>query len=178
MSETVLTPAAIADDEAVNYKEVTVKVQGVDMTFRFYLGFASRITHTPKGGDEVLVYQQDGVFHIPPNEQGKRELKSHSKLTIQGGPDQVDVELEIDDSPIQNYRGPIGQIVVKTRKNAKDPKHDKRVKVLKGAQQVQSVDVTLGVNVGKGGVFAYQDAGGGTTTVDNTANCCPPACDG
>lgn len=179
MSDAVLVSAPASND-AVNYQETTIQVDGFPMTFRYYLGFASRITYTPKGGAPILVYQQEGVFQVPENEQGKREVLAQSKLHIKGGPDGLDVELEIDDAPItSSNRGPVSKVQVVTKKLAKDPKHDKRVKVLKGGHQVQSVDVTMAVDMGKGGVIAYQqDPPGGTTTVNNTASCCPPDCGG
>ena len=42
----------------------TITVEGKPLTFTFYLGFASRVTHTPRGGQEMLVYQQQEVFRV------------------------------------------------------------------------------------------------------------------
>jgi hypothetical protein len=156
------------------YASRTIDVDGVPMTFTFYMGFASRVTYTPKNGPAIVVYEQEGVFHVP----GGVGPDPISKLTIQGGPDALDVELEIDDNPMlpPSYRGPVGKIDVKTKKRVADPKgNGKHYKVLKGAHQIE--DVTVTPTDPTGGVFAHQTVeGGGTTSVDNKAATCPPNC--
>lgn len=173
MTQTAAT--AVPRELIDGYTSRTILVDGVEMTFTFYMGFASKVTYTPQGGREQLVYQQEGVFKVP----GGVLPDAVSTISIQGGPDGLDVEVEIDDAPISDRtgNGPVGKVDIRTKKNAKDPKpKDKRVKVLKGEDQVQAVDVTLTVDLGGGGVFAYQTDPGGTTTATNQAATCPPHC--
>ena len=170
-----LTMAPRPSTQREGYTTRTVDVEGVPMTFTFYMGFASRVTYTPKNGEPILVYQQEGTYYVP-NRQAPDAV---STLTIQGGPDGLDVEIEIDDKPIgpPNYRGPVGKIEVKTKKQVPTPKgNGKYYKVLKGANQVEAVNVVTQDQVESGGVQAYQAPDGGTTTATNTAHTCPPYC--
>jgi hypothetical protein len=153
------------------YAQRTVQVNGVDMTFIFYKGFASRVSYTPAGGTEILVYQQEGTFHVP----GGGGPSAASKMWIAGGPDALDVELDVDDSPRPgpNYNGPIESFDVTTKKgggSASTP----RVKPVKGQHHVTNIHVQLKAD--RGSVRPHMPADGGTTTVVNTAQCCPPTC--
>ncbi len=157
------------------YTTRTIDVDGVQMSFTFYMGFASRVTYTPKNGPAILVYQQEGVYRVP----GNVPPNGVSFLTIQGGPDALDVEIEIDDQPLDptSYSGPVGKIDVKTKKRVPDPKgNGKYYKVIRGADQVESVIVTPSLELESGGVTAFQATDGGTTSVDNKAATCPPNC--
>ncbi|HEX8358533.1 MAG TPA: hypothetical protein VF613_00330 [Longimicrobium sp.] len=173
MADLTLAPRPATPLEG--YTTRTIEVDGVPMSFTFYMGFASRVTYTPKNGPAILVYEQEGVYRVP----GGVGPNAVSTLTIQGGPDALDVEIEIDDQPMlpPTYRGPVGKIDVKTRKRVADPKgNGKHYKVLKGAHQVEDVAVTPTGEVESGGVTAFQAADGGTTSATNNASTCPPAC--
>jgi hypothetical protein len=170
-----LTMASRASSQREGYTTCTIDVEGVPMSFTFYMGFASRITYTPKNGQPILVYQQEGTYYVP----DRQAPDAISTLAIQGGPDGLDVVIEIDDQPLAppNYRGPIGKIEVKTKKKVPTPRgNGKHYKVLKGADQVEAVNIVPQDQVESGGVHAYQAADGGTTTATNTAQTCPPNC--
>jgi hypothetical protein len=155
------------------YAQRTIQVEGRDLTFTFYMGFVSRLTHTPRGGKEVLVYQQEGVFKVP----GGVAPEPRTKLWITGGPDELDVELEVNDGPIgpPDFQGPIqGFQVVTRRAGGEGASSNPRVRPGKGAAQVASIRVE---ERGRGGVFPHMPPGdGGTTDVTNTAQTCPPHC--
>ncbi|CAA9298886.1 MAG: hypothetical protein AVDCRST_MAG68-233 [uncultured Gemmatimonadetes bacterium] len=173
MADLTMAPRTAALPEG--YVTRTIQVDGVSMSFTFYMGFASRVTYTPKNGDPILVYQQEGTYYVP-NRQAPDAV---STLSIQGGPDGLDVEIEIDDQPLNppNYRGPVGKIEVKTRKQVPEPRgNGKHYKVLRGANQVEAVNVVPQEQMESGGVYAYQSTDGGTTTATNHAATCPPTC--
>lgn len=170
-----LTMAPRKAPQSEGYTTRTIEVEGVPMLFTFYMGFASRVTYTPKNGEPILVYQQEGTYYVP-NRQAPDAV---STLTIQGGLDGLDVEIEIDDQPIEppNYRGPVGKIEVKTRKQVPEPRgNGQHYKVLRGANQIEAVNVVLQDQLERGGVHAYQAPDGGCTTVENKAATCPPNC--
>ena len=153
------------------YAQRTITVDGQPMTFTFYMGFASRVTHRPNGGSEIVVYEQEGVFHVP----GGGSPEARTKMWISGGPDSLDVELEIDDGPMlpPSYRGPIQDFQVVTRKNGGGGQ-SARVRAVRGADKVASIHVTT--RGGDGGVFPHMPGGGGSTDVTNAATTCPPTC--
>lgn len=153
------------------YAQRTITVGGVPMTFTFYLGFASRVTHTPSGGEEILVYQQEGVFQVP----GGGGPAESCKMWITGGPDDLDVELEIDDSPrvAPDFRGPIEGFNVVTRRNGGGGGQG-RVRAQKGGNKVASIRIK--VRGEGGGVFPHMPGDGGDTGVNNDAVTCPPTC--
>lgn len=153
------------------YAQRTITVDGQPMTFTFYMGFASRVTHTPSGGEEILVYQQEGVFRVP----GGGAPQANSKMWITGGPDELDVELEIDDSPIgpPDYLGPIEGFNVVTKRNGGGGGQG-RVRAAKGGNQVAGIRVR--VRGESGGVFPHMPGDGGGTDVSNTPLTCPPHC--
>jgi hypothetical protein len=168
MSEITPVPAHAVPD---GYAQRTIQVQGVPMTFTFYKGFASRVSYTPQGGAEIPVYQQEGVFKVP----GGGGPAASSKMWISGGPDALDVELEIDDSPrpAPNYDGPIESFDVTTRRGGGGASNP-RVRPIKGQHHVTAVQVQL--KRADASVRPHMPADGGTTTVVNTAQCCPPTC--
>lgn len=162
-----LAPQNVPD----GYAQRTVTVNGAAMTFTFYMGFVSRLTHTPEGGDEILVYQQEGVFRVP----GGKAPDANSKLWITGGPDGLDVELEIEDGPLDSrtFQGPIQGFQVVTRRSGGNGQ-GQRVRALKGADQVASIRVQMRGQ--GGGVVPHMPGGGGSTDVTNTPITCPPNC--
>jgi hypothetical protein len=153
------------------YAQSTIEVNGVPMTFTYYLGFASRVSYTPQGGTEIPVYQQKDTFHVP----GGGGPAATCKLWITGGPDELDVELEIDDSPRPGpkFEGPIESFDVTTKRGggaASNP----RVRPIKGGHQVAAVRVQLRADGAS--VRPHMPESGGTTTVTNTPITCPPFC--
>jgi hypothetical protein len=168
MSEiTPLSQRAVPD----GYTQRTIQVNGVSMTFTFYMGFASRVSYTPQGAAEILVYQQAGTFHVP----GGVGPAAESKMWITGGPDDLDVELEIDDTPrpAPNYNGPIESFDVTTKRGGGSATNP-RVKPVKGQHHVTNIQVQLKGDTAS--VRTHMPTDGGTTTVVNTAQCCPPTC--
>jgi hypothetical protein len=153
------------------YAQRTIQVDGVDMTFIFYLGFASSVTYTPQGGTAIPVYQQSGTFHVP----GGGGPAASCKMWIIGGPDALDVELEIDDSPrpAPNYQGPIESFDVTTRRRGGGASNP-RVKPVHGGHHVTNIHVQLKGDAGS--VRTHMPTDGGTTTTTNAATCCPPVC--
>jgi hypothetical protein len=153
------------------YATRTIQVSGVDMTFTFYMGFASAVTYTPKGGETIQVYTQEGTFHVP----GGVGPSDNCKMWIVGGPDDLDVELEIDDSPrpAPDFKGPIERFDVVTKRNGGGGT-SRRVKPKKGGDKVASISVQ--VRGEAGGVYPHMPDDGGTTGVSNLAVTCPPHC--
>jgi hypothetical protein len=154
------------------YTSRTIQVEGQDMTFTFYMGFASAVTYTPRGGATIPVYTQDGTFHVP----GGVGPSADCKMWIVGGPDDLDVELEIDDSPrpAPSYRGPIESFQVVTNRHGGGGGTSPRVKAKRGGDKVHSINVQ--VRGEGGGVFPHMPESGGTTDVTNHAATCPPVC--
>jgi hypothetical protein len=168
MSE--ITPLS-QETTADGYQSTTIQVQGVPMTFTYYLGFASKVTHTPHGGSEILVYQQTETFHVP----GGGGPAAACTLRIVGGPDDLDVTLAIDDSPRQGpkWEGPIQSFQVITKKSGGSGSNP-RVRPVQGQNQVAAVHVQLkGDNAS---VRPHMPEGGGGTGVTNTPLTCPPNC--
>jgi hypothetical protein len=153
------------------YGQTTINVSGSPMTFTYYLGFASRVSYTPQGGSEILVYQQSETFQVP----GGGAPAAQCKLWIAGGPDALDVELEIDDTPrpAPQYQGPIESIEVTTRKSGGGGSNP-RVRPIKGGNQVSQIHVQMKSDAAA--VRPHMPTGGGTTTVTNEAKTCPPDC--
>lgn len=173
MSDAVTVPPTQSAASEGPYATRTITYAGHDYTFSFYKGFASRVQYTPPGTDQPInVYQQQGVFDC----QDTGGPLTDSTLSITGGPLNLDVELEINDGPLgKDYLGPIEalEIGLKRRGSAINP--PKRVKPLKGADQISRLVVRERGN-GNGGVHAFQDDDGGTVVVTNKAATCPPAC--
>jgi hypothetical protein len=153
------------------YAQRTIQVDGVAMTFTFYMGFASRVSYTPKGGAEIVVYEQEGVFHVP----GGGGPLAQSTMWITGGPDELDVELEVNDGPRNppEYRGPIESFQVTTRRGGGGGSNP-RVRPVKGGNSVSSVQVQLRGE--SDSVRPHMPADGGTTDVKNDSATCPPHC--
>ena len=154
------------------YAQRTIQVNGIDMTFTFYMGFASRVSYTPKGGSEILVYQQEGTFRVP----GGGGPAAQSTMWITGGPDSLDVVLEINDGPRNppEYKGTIEDFHVTTKKAGGGGQGNDKVRVLKGDKQVTKIDVQP--RGSSGSVRPHMPEDGGTTGVTNHAATCPPVC--
>jgi len=153
------------------YIRKTIPVDGVDMSFTFYEGFASSVSYTPRGGRPIPVYQQEGVFHVP----GGGAPASQCTMWITGGPDNLNVELEINDGPRTppDYKGPIESFEVVTRPNGGGASNP-RVRPIKGGNQVAAIHVQMKGE--SGGVRPHMPEGGGSTTVTNDSKTCPPIC--
>lgn len=188
MSDAVILPPtqAPASDEGP-YATRTITFQGYDYTFTFYMGFASLVTFTPPGSSEaIVVYKQQGVFDC--HDTGG-PLPT-STLSVNGGPFNLDVEVEIEDGPLTppEFRGPIESIQIgfkgasqakaaaSATATAKPVPGNKRVKPCRGAHQIARLSVKERVKMGEGGVIAFQDDDGGTLIVNNKAATCPPDC--
>lgn len=163
------------------YKTVTAEHDGHTYTFTFYEGFVSELNLRPKGGTETLqVYKQQDCFHVP----GGGAPDAQTTLTIQGGPDDLDIELDVDDAPNDNpkYTGPVAGFNVRTRKGGTPYQPtEQRVKPTRGANQVASITVRMndgGGAAGAAGSARMFDGGGSgdDVTVKNTAQTCPPFC--
>jgi hypothetical protein len=174
MSDAVTVPPTPSAASEGPYAVRTISYGGYDYTFTFYKGFASRVQYTPAGGSQPIdVYQQEGVFDC--NDTGGP--LPDSTFTIVGGPLNLDIQLDIDDGPLgKDYLGPIAalEIGVKRRGSAVIP--PKRVRPLKGADQISRIVVRERGNGNGGGVHAFQDDDGGTVIVTNKAVTCPPTC--
>lgn len=175
MSDAVTVPPEQSRASEGPYAVRTISYGGHDYTFSFYKGFASLVQYTPAGTDQPIeVYKQEGIFDC----KDTGGPLSESTLTIVGGPLNLDVQLDIDDGPFgPDFLGPIAglEIGLKRRGSAVIP--PKRVKPLKGGEQISRILVReRGNGNGNGGVHAFQDDDGGTVRVENTASCCPPTC--
>lgn len=164
------------------YLTVAYPYQGTVYNFTFYEGFVGRITLRPQGGPPVEVFKQQGVYHVPQPTSGElRGPDERSTVTIAGGPSNLNVELEVDDGPMVDFKGPIKKIKVRTRKErgpANGQGRGPSVRILQGEDQVESVSVEMkpGRGVSRGGVEAFQDGGGDEVVVENDSKTCPPHC--
>jgi hypothetical protein len=167
--------SALPSDAATTehrYATRTIHHAGFDYTFRFYMGFASRVTFTPAGGEPIEVYKQDGVFDCKDTDGPLAE----STLTVRGGPLDWDVEVEIEDGPLgpPDYRGPIERIQLGLKRRGTPAQGKPRVKPLRGADQISRIQVQERMKV-DGGVYAFQ-GDDGVLEVENDAKTCPPNC--
>ncbi len=148
---------------------------GSTYSWTFYEGFAGKIWFNPPGnGDPVLVYQQEGTYHVP----GGKDPDTQTTVTITGGPLGLEIELDVDDGPVDpvTKRGPIESFTVDfKRRSTPVPNPPRRVKPVKGADQIEKITVKERAKASGGGVFASQGSGGGTT-VENNGSTCPPFC--
>lgn len=172
MSDAVTVPSTQSSGEGP-YATRTITHAGYDYTFSFYKGFASRVQYTPAGTDQPIeVYQQEGVFDC----KDTGGPLTDTTLTITGGPLKLDVELEINDGPLgKDYLGPIAALEIGLKRRGSAVIPPKRVKPLKGGDQISRIIVRERGN-GNGGVHAFQDDDDGTIVVTNKAATCPPAC--
>jgi hypothetical protein len=172
MSDAAVTPPSQQSAPAGDYETRTIHHDGYDYTFSFYKGFASRVTYTPAGGDPIEVYQQEGVFNC----RHTGGPVANSFLSISGGPDTFDIQVDIADGPLTppDFRGPIEgfQLGLKRRGTPVQPKP--RVKPVRGADQISRITVRERGAAGSGGVMAFQD--GDSVDVENAAQTCPPTC--
>lgn len=162
------------------YRTVTAEYDGHTYTFTFYEGFVSELNLRPRGSRETIqVYKQQGVFKVP----GGGAPEARTTLTIQGGPDDLDIELDVNDAPngSPSYTGPIDGFNVRTRKNGPpfEPS-ERRVTPSRGANQVASIYVRMkgAAAAGAAGRGRMFDGGGSGDDVDvsNSAETCPPNC--
>ena len=175
MSDAVTLPAARTPATEDPYATETFQYAGHEYTFSVYKGFASQVTFTPPGADTIIVYTQSGVFDCHDTDG---PLPT-SFMTINGGPLDFNIELEIKDGPLlpPNYRGPIESITIGLKKAGTTAAADhRRVKACKGGHQISRIHVKERVKLGEGGVFAFQNDDGGVVVVTNKAATCPPDC--
>lgn len=181
-----MSNAATTNDQG--YLTVAYPYQGTVYNFTFYEGFVGRLLLRPQGGDEVVVYQQQGTYYVPQPPSGElRYPDVQSTVKIKGGPSELDIELGVDDGPQVKGRGPIKKIKLRARKaggaadaqpkrqgGAKGPSVD----ILKGAAQVASLGFELKDGPTRGGVEALQTTppGDDEVVVENDADTCPPNC--
>lgn len=156
------------------YETRTIQHDGYDYTFRFYKGFASRVVFNAPDGTQIPVYTQSGVFNCQ-DTGGPLET---STLTVTGGPLELDVEVEILDSPIRppEYRGPVADVQIGFKKRGTPVPPNPHVKPVRGADQISRINVKSRGNGGGGGVHAMQSDPGGSLDVKNAAQTCPPTC--
>lgn len=173
------TPTSLRE----GYLTVAYPYQGTVYSFTFYEGFVGRIVLRPQGGPPEVVYQQQGVYHIPQASSGEvRGPDQVSTVTIAGGPSALDIELEVDNGPQDDrFQGPIKQFRVRARRErgaANGQGRGPSVRVFRGEDQVESLSVEMksGRGVTRGGVEAYQTSDGDEVVVENEAVTCPPAC--
>jgi hypothetical protein len=164
------------------YITVAYPYQGTVYNFTFYEGFVGRILLRPQGGAQEEVYKQQGVYHVPQPSSGEvRGPDERSTVKIAGGPSNLDIELEVGNGPMVDFKGPINKIRVRARRErgaASGQGQGPSVRVLHGEEQVDSLSVEMkpGRGVSRGGVEAFQTSGGDEVTVENEAVTCPPAC--
>lgn len=173
MSDTATQQPALSE----GYRTITFEFRGSTYTYRFYEGFVGKIWfHPPAGqGPDVLVYQQEGIYFVP----GGKPPATRTTVTVTGGPLALDIELDVDDGPVDpvTKKGPIESITVDfKRKGSPFPAPPGRVRAVKGADQIERLVVKERVKVGKGGVFGHQGGSGGGTSVENNAATCPFTC--
>lgn len=173
MSDAAVTPTAQTSAPAGDYATRTIHHDGYDYTFSFYKGFASRVTYTPAGGEPIEVYRQEGVFNC----RHTGGPVANSVLSVTGGPDAFDVEVEIEDGPLTppDFRGPIESIQLGLKRRGTPMPRKPRVKPIRGADQISRISVRERAKLAEGGVLAFQEERG-VVEVDNTASCCPPTC--
>jgi hypothetical protein len=177
---------AASSETREGYLTVAYPYQGTVYTFTFYEGFVGRILLRPQGGEQVVVYKQQGVYHVPQPASGElRYADVHSTVKIKGGPAALDIELGVDDGPQEQGRGPIKKIKLRGRKDKNAPKGQDRgsaggpaVRILRGEDQIASLDMELKTSpsVVRGGVEAFQASGDDEVVVENNAETCPPDC--
>ena len=171
MSDTTTAPSSQTAPADSDYETRTIQYAGHDYTFSFYKGFASRVTFTPAGAEPIEVYRQSGVFNC----QHTGGPLANSTLSITGGPQQYDVEVEINDGPITppDYRGPIDSIQLGLKRRGTPVQPKPRVRPIKGADQISRINVQERATE-QGGVHAFQ--GDDRVDVENHAETCPPNC--
>ena len=159
------------------YETVTIKHDEHAYTFSFYKGFVRSFEFTPPGGTPISVYRQgDAIFHCADTE-GPLPV---STISIGCSSLGIEVELEVNDGPLRppTYRGCIDKIeVFLQRSGAELGSQHEKVKVAKGARNVQRLVVLEDGSIDDG-VEALQASDGGTVTVQNHATTCPPTCVG
>ena len=161
MSETATPKPALAE----GYRTVPFVFDGATYYFTFYEGFVSKIWFHPPAGSKAgdqLVFEQEGIFFVP----GGKPPETRSTVTVTGGPLGLDIELDVDDGPIDpvTKKGPIERFTVDfKRKGPPFPPPGGRVKPVKGSDQIEKLTVKERVKVG--GVFGQQTGSGGGTTV-------------
>ncbi len=167
----VPAPARAIEDP---YQTSTVQHNGYDYTFRFYKGFAKRVVFNAPDGAQIEVYKQSGTFNC----QDTGGPLPQSTLSISGGPQNLDIEVEIEDGPIgpPDYLGPIERLGIGFKKAGTPVARSPRVKPVRGAGQISRISVRERGNVGKGGVHALQSDDDGSVDVENKAVTCPPTC--
>lgn len=179
MSE-LTSPLTSPANDREGYVTVDAQHAGHTYQFTFYQGFVRLLKFRPKGGGEIKVYEQEGTYHVPQPPEGRKGPDAVSTVTITGGPDSLDIELRVDDSPQDaRYRGPIEGFEVRTQpRGTPGGGQDASVTAIRGADQIRSIVVR------KRTAAAHERAydGGETTTsedtftVENMTKTCPPDC--
>lgn len=159
------------------YITATAQHAGHTYRFTFYQGFVRRLALRPKGGGEVEVYLQKEKYYVPQPPQGEKGPDPVSTIAVSGGPDDLDIELRVDDNPQDDrYRGPIQSIEVQMQpRGTPGGDQDPSVRPIRGADQIRSIVVRK--RSGPAYERAY-DGGtsGDTLVVDNDSDTCPPNC--
>lgn len=169
------------------YLTVSSEYGGFTYTFNFYQGFVRRLAFRPRGSaQEIEVYVQQGTYYVPQPPHGRRGPDAVSTVSISGGPDALDIELEVDDRPQNDrYRGPIEGFVLRTQRDGTPGDHDRSVRALRGGNQVRSLSVQkrpehapvvpvipVFERAYDGGTSSDEE----TFAVDNNVRTCPPDC--
>lgn len=168
--------ASLATDRE-GYITASVEHAGKTYRFTFYQGFVRRLALRPRGGEEIEVYLQQGTYHVPQPQQGKKGPDPVSTIAIAGGPDDLDIELRVDDSPQDDqYRGPIESIQLTTQPGGTPGDQDPSVRPIRGADQIRSLVVRKRSGTAYERAYDGGDSSGDTVTVDNDTITCPPFC--
>ncbi len=173
MIDAAAVPATSARPNEDPYATCTIQHDGYDYTFRFYKGFASRVVFNAPDGTQIPVYQQTGVFNC----QNTGGPVPNTTFSVSGGPQGLNVEVEIMDGPIgpPDYLGALAGFQLGFKKGGAPVTPNPRVRPIRGADQISRINTNPRGN-GNGGVHALQSDPDGSVDVTNTAQCCPPHC--
>jgi len=176
------SPLVSPADNREGYITVDAQHAGHTYTFTFYQGFVRLLTFQPKSGGTIKVYEQQGTYYVPQPPQGRKGPDPVSTVSISGGPDNLDIELRVDDRPQDpRYRGPIESFQLRTQpRGTPGPMPDPAVRAIQGADQIRSIVVRKRPQGGPGRAY---DGGAATTSSDgdtfefeNMTKTCPPDC--
>lgn len=178
-----------ASDQATEqggYKSVHARYGNSEYTMTLYEGFVGSSSVRPNGVDAVQLYQQTGVYKVP----GGKNPDPKSFVVLQGGPNNRNLRLDIDDTAESGHqKGPVKRITVTFRDvpSTTPPSNNEPglVQIIGSDKDVESIFVEvyshaleeLSPQAAAGTTGSGSgDTGGETWVVDNDAKTCPPHC--
>lgn len=183
MTDTRAVQKSPVSENRDGYVTVSVTLAGHSYDFNFYKGFVRRLTLQRAESEVIEVYEQDGVYHVPQPPHQKKGPDPISTVRILGGPNALDIELRVEDTPQdERYRGPIESIRLWTgRGEGGAGEQGPSVRATRGGNQIAKLEVRTRPGRGVPNSPTSRDdseqGGGDVIEIENSASTCPPTCD-